>query len=314
MATLWGVLTQLGYPFRSGRSPTRRRELTALASRTRLRRPMSFSDRAVKVNGLSLHYTEWGRPGAPPVILLHGITGHARVWDYAAERLTPGFRVLALDQRGHGDSDAPHDADYRIASMADDLAAFADTLRLERFHLVGHSMGGRVAIQYGAHSPSRLGRLVLVDIGPDIMLSGLKRVREIMAQAPERIPTEEWAFEYVRRTNPFYDLDQLRHRIRHGLKRTPDSGLTWKYDKGLRDMMREGRRDIIDLWEPLGRITCPTLIVRGAESDILSPDVAKRMLEALPGGRLAEVAGAAHTVPGDKPEEFARVVRSFLDE
>jgi len=79
-------------------------------------------------------------------------------------------------------------------------------------------------------------------------------------------------------------------------------------------MMREGRRDIIDLWEPLGRITCPTLIVRGAESDILSPDVAKRMLEALPGGRLVEVAGAAHTVPGDQLEDFARVVRSFLDD
>ena len=79
-------------------------------------------------------------------------------------------------------------------------------------------------------------------------------------------------------------------------------------------MMREGRRDIIDLWEPLSRITCPTLIVRGAESDVLSPDVAKRMLEVLPGGRLVEVAGAAHTVPGDKPEEFARAVRSFLDE
>jgi pimeloyl-ACP methyl ester carboxylesterase len=79
-------------------------------------------------------------------------------------------------------------------------------------------------------------------------------------------------------------------------------------------MMWQGRRDLINLWEPLGRITCPTLIVRGAESDILSPDVAKRMLEALPGGRLVEVAGAAHTVPGDKPEEFARIVRSFLDE
>jgi pimeloyl-ACP methyl ester carboxylesterase len=106
---------------------------------------MPFVDRAVKVNGLTLHYTEWGPPDASPVVLLHGITGHARVWDHFAERLMPGFRALALDQRGHGDSDAPHDADYRIASMADDLAAFADTLRLERFHLVGHSMGGRRA-------------------------------------------------------------------------------------------------------------------------------------------------------------------------
>jgi pimeloyl-ACP methyl ester carboxylesterase len=274
---------------------------------------MTFHERAIRVNGLNLHYLDWGPPAAPPVVLLHGITGHARVWDHLAERLVPGRRVLALDQRGHGDSDPAPDDDYRVATMADDLAAFVSGLGLDRFALLGHSMGGRIAIQYAAAHAARLERLIVVDIGPDIELAGLQRVRDMMAQSPERIESEDWAVEYIRRANPRQDPHLLRERVRHGLKRLPDGGLTWKYAKGLRDMMRAGRRDAVDLWEPLPRIPCPTLIVRGADSDILSPEVAKKMTGRLAEGRLVEIAGAGHTVPADRPEDFVRQVRAFLE-
>jgi pimeloyl-ACP methyl ester carboxylesterase len=273
---------------------------------------MSFIERTVKVNGITLNYLDWGPADAPPVVLLHGITGHARVWDHLAARLLPGRRVLALDQRGHGDSDPAPDDDYRVGSMADDVAAFAGSLRLPRFALVGHSMGGRIAIKYAADHAARLERLVIIDIGPDINLAGLQRVRDMMAKSPERIESLDWAVEYIRRANPRQDVDMLRERVRHGLKRLPDGELTWKYAKGLRDMMREGRRDAVDLWEPLPRIPCPTLIVRGAESDILSPEVAKKMAERLPDGRVVEIEGAGHTVPADRPEEFVRQIRAFL--
>ena len=273
---------------------------------------MPFVERTVKVNGLTLHYLDWGPADAPPVVLLHGVTGHARVWDHLAERLVPGRRVLALDQRGHGDSDPAPDDDYRVGTMADDLAAFAGSLRLERFTLVGHSMGGRIAITYAADHAARLDRLVIVDIGPDIDRVGLQRVRDLMAKSPERIESEEWAVEYIRRANPLQNVDMLRERVRHGLKRLPDGELTWKYAKGLRDLMREGRGDAVDLWEPLPRIPCPTLIVRGAASDILAPDVAKTMVERLPDGRLVEIEGAGHTVPADRPDEFVREIRAFL--
>jgi esterase len=273
---------------------------------------MSFIERTVRVNGVTLHYLDWGPANAPPVVLLHGITGHARVWDYLAERLVPGRRVLALDQRGHGDSDPAPDDDYRVATMADDVAAFAGSLQLDRFALLGHSMGGRIAIQYAAAHAGRLERLIIVDIGPDLELAGLQRVRDMMSQSPERIESEEWAVEYIRRANPLQDVDLLRQRVHHGLKRLPDGGLTWKYAKGLRDMMRAGRRDVVDLWEPLARIPCPTLVVRGAESDILSPEVAKKMTERLPDGRLVEIPGAGHTVPADRPDDFVRHVRAFL--
>ncbi len=277
---------------------------------------MPFIERTAKVNGIRLHYLDWGLDrgpaDAPPVVLLHGITGHARVWDHLAERLAPRHRVLALDQRGHGDSDPAPDDDYRVGTMADDVAAFVGSLRLDRFALLGHSMGGRIAIKYAADHAARLERLVIVDIGPDINLAGLQRVRDMMANAPERIESEEWAVEYIRRANPLQDVDMLRERVRHGLRRAPDGELTWKYAKGLRDMMREGRRDAVDLWEPLPRIPCPTLIVRGAESDILSAEVAKKMAERLPDGRVVEIAGAGHTVPADRPEEFVRQIRAFL--
>ena len=273
---------------------------------------MSFTERTVRVNGVTLHYLDWGAADRPPVVLLHGITGHARVWDHLASCLLPGHRVLALDQRGHGDSEPAPDDDYDVGTMADDVAAFAASLRLDRFALIGHSMGGRIAIKYAADHVTRLDRLVIIDIGPEINLAGLQRVRDMMAHSPERIESEEWAVEYIRRGNPLQDVDMLRERVRHGLKRLPDGELTWKYAKGLRDMMRAARRDAVDLWEPLPRITCPTLVVRGAESDILSTDVAKKMTARLPGGRLIEIEGAGHTVPADRPEEFVRHIRAFL--
>jgi len=278
---------------------------------------MPFIERTAKVNGITLHYLDWGLDrgpaDAPPVVLLHGITGHARVWDHLAERLAPRHRVLVLDQRGHGDSDPAPDDDYRVGTMADDVAAFVGSLRLDRFTLLGHSMGGRIAIKYAADHAARLERLVIVDIGPDINLAGLQRVRDMMANAPERIESEEWAVEYIRRANPLQDVDMLRERVRHGLRRAPDGELTWKYAKGLRDMMREGRRDAVDLWEPLPRIPCPTLIVRGAESDLPAAEAAKQMAERLPDGRVVEIAGAGHTVPADRPEEFVRQIRAFLE-
>jgi esterase len=266
----------------------------------------------ITAHALRLHYCEWGDPAAFPIVLLHGITGHARTWDHLAGALAGRFRVIALDQRGHGDSDDPADRDYRVASMAADLAAFADGLGLGSFHLCGLSMGGRVAITYASEHAARLNRLVIVDIGPDIAPAGLARVRGMMAGSPERFASDAEAVALVRRANPLYAEAELQHRVAHGLRRLPDGGFAWKYAKGLRDMMREGRHDVVDLWEALGRIRCPVLLVRGTESDILSTEVAKRMLTALPDGHYAEVSGAGHSVPGDQPDAFAQVVRAFL--
>jgi len=274
---------------------------------------MSFTERTVKVNGISLHYLDWGPADAPPVVLLHGITGHARVWDHLAEHLVPRRRVLALDQRGHGDSDPAPDDDYRVAPMADDVAAFAGSLRLDRFALLGHSMGGRIAIQYAAAHAARLERLVIVDIGPDIANAGRARIGTAMAATPERFATPGQAFAWVRAGNARSTERSLQLRIDHGLRPTADGGFTWKYDRGIRDAIRSGQwRDPIDLWSAWGMIACPTLIIRGADSDVLSAGTAQRMTDMCAAAQLVEVAEAGHTVPGDQPERFLALVSDFL--
>jgi len=269
-------------------------------------------DRTLVLNGQRFHYTEWGAPTAPPLVMLHGVTGHARTWDEEAALFASRYRVLALDQRGHGDSDPSPDADYTVATLAADVAAFVDALGLARISLVGLSMGGRVAIGFAGQAPERVDRLVIVDIGPEISEAGMVRVGTLMARSPELFPSLEHALAFHRVTNPLYTEAMLRHRVEHGT-RPVDGGLTWKYDRGLREAVRAGTwRDPIDLW-PLWRgIACPILLVRGADSDVLSPEIAKRMLEENPNTRYAEVAGAGHTVPGDQPAAFRTLLTDFL--
>ena len=245
-------------------------------------------------------------------MLLHGITGHARTWDDEARALAARYRVLALDQRGHGDSDPAPDGDYTVTTMAADLAAFADALRLRRFSVVGLSMGGRVAIAFAGSQPERVERLIVVDIGPDIAPGGRLRVGAMMAQTPERFDDLETAIAWARTANPRYTDTMLRHRIVHGT-RPVDGGLVWKYDRAIRDAVRSGRwRDPADLWPLWSAIACPTLVVRGAESDVLAPETVKRMLATNPHARLVEVDGAGHTVPGDQPAAFRRILAEFL--
>lgn len=274
---------------------------------------MPATDRSILLRGQRFHYTERGASGAPPVIMLHGITGHARTWDAEAEALVPRFRVLALDQRGHGDSDLASDGDYSIQAMAGDLAAFMDALALRTATLVGLSMGGRVAIAYAGAHRDRVERLMVVDIGPEIAEAGRDRVRATMAGSPERFETPEDAVAYLRQANPRYTDALLRGRVRHGLRALPDGGFAWKYDRAIREAIRDGRwRDSIDLWPLWSAIICPTVIVRGVESDVLSPAIVERMLAALPHARLVEVEGAGHTVPGDRPDVFLATLREFL--
>jgi len=270
------------------------------------------SDRTITLRGRRFHYTEWGAPTALPLIMLHGVTGHARTWDEEAAILAERYRVLALDQRGHGDSEAAADCDYTVAAMSADLTAFVDALGLDQVSVVGLSMGGRVAIAFAGQAPRRVERLVVVDIGPDISEAGLLRVGTLMAKSPELFTSLEHALAFHRVTNPLYPEAMLLHRVQHGT-RPVEGGLTWKYDRGLRDAVRSGTwSDPIDLWPLWREITCPVLVVRGADSDVLSLEIAKRMMEENPNTRLAEVPGAGHTVPGDQPAAFRALLFEFL--
>jgi pimeloyl-ACP methyl ester carboxylesterase len=272
-------------------------------------------DRTIDVNGLALHYLDWGNDGASPMLLLHGFSGHAHTWDTFARAMSGAYRVLALDQRGHGDSGWAPGGAYSVDDHAGDVRAFHDRLGLGPLVLVGLSMGGRNAIRYTATNPGKVARLVIVDIGPDIASRGAERVRRTAAEAPEDFGSVDEAVAYLQRQAVFStpaSAAALRARVEHGLKRLPDERYTWKYDKFLRDQRRQGGAPVVDLWPSVRQITVPTLIVRGAESDVFSPETSKRMVEVMPDSRFVEIPGAGHSVPADAPEAFERAVREFL--
>ena len=271
------------------------------------------TDRTVILRGQRFHYVEWGTSADPPVVALHGITGHARTWDDEAGLLATTRRVLVLDQRGHGDSDPAPDGDYSDEALLGDLVAFVEALGLRRCSLLGLSLGGRVAINFAGRHPAQVERLVVVDIGPEIAPAGRARVGALMAGAPERFETVQDAIAHMRANNPRYTDAMLHHRARHAVRPLPDGGFTWKYDRALREAIRQGRMRVpADLWPQWRAIACPTVLVRGAESDVLSETTAKRMIDALPAARLVVVPGAGHTVPGDQPAAFQSLLREFL--
>ena len=274
-----------------------------------------FHDRDLYAGGLRLHYLDWGNDAAPPMVLLHGFSGHAHTWDAFARAMRDQFHVLALDQRGHGDSDWAKDGAYTVDDHAADVGALHDQLKLGPVVLVGLSMGGRNAIGYTAAHPGHVEKLVIVDIGPDIAPQGAERVRRMAADAPEEFASVDDAVAYLRKyatlTSPAAEA-ALRHRVEHGLRKLASGRYTWKYDKFLRDQRRRATLPLVDLWPAVSRITVPTLIVRGADSDVFAPETAKRMHDLIPGSRVVEIPGAGHSVPADAPEAFERAVRAFL--
>ncbi len=265
---------------------------------------------SVTMNGLRLCCHDWGPPGAPPLLLLHGITGQARSWDRVARALTPEHRVLALDLRGHGESEAAPDGDYRVVTLAADLAAVIEALALGPCVVVGHSLGGRVAIAHAAAHPEQVSRLVLVDAPAETAPGGLARIRRQAAVAPRSFASFEEAVRLVAAVR-CADPGETREQLRHALRTLPDGQVTFKTDPRLLDQLASGELQSAPLWAELPRLECPVLLVRATRSDVLSPEVTGRMLAALPRGRLVEL-DCGHGVPFEQPAALEREIRVFL--
>lgn len=270
-------------------------------------------DRTVALNGLSFHYRDWGDPAAPPLVLLHGFTGHARSWDSAASALSDKYRVLALDQRGHGETEWA--TDYAPERRVEDMEAFRDALGLGRFSLLGLSMGGRAAFMYAAKNPATLEKLVIVDIAPETDPAGAQRINQGV-RANDVFENPEQAVAAARAANARPPEAELRHRVLNNLIQRPDGKWTFRYDIALRNgspaRVMPTAEEIAAAWESLKNITCPTLLIRGEASDVLSPAAARRMLELIPDSRMVEVRDSGHSVPLDNPTGFLAAVRTFL--
>ncbi|MBI3326478.1 MAG: alpha/beta hydrolase [Nitrospinae bacterium] len=246
------------------------------------------------------------------MLLLHGFSSHAHYWDTFARAMGDAFHVLALDQRGHGDSDWAKDGAYTVDDHATDIGAFHDQLMLDPVVLIGLSMGGRNAIMYTGIHPGKVEKLVIVDIGPDIDPRGAERVRRTAADAPEEFTAIDEAVAYLRPLNTRASEVSLRYRVEHGLKQLPNGRYTWKYDTFLREQRRKGTPPPVDLWPVVRRIKVPTLILRGSESDVFAPETARRMQDMIPTSQLVEIPGAGHSIPADAPATFEQAVRAFV--
>ncbi len=278
------------------------------------------SHRIQGAHGLELNLLEWSTEGVP-LVLLHGLGNEAHLWDDFIPSVSPHYRVLALDQRGHGDSDWDPEARYDAESMTDDLEAALDAVGIDRFVLVGFSMGGRVAMTFAGRHPERLAGLVIVDIGPEVDARGILRISGEMSE--HRAPVFSSVQEYVAMLSLNYPAGQpeaLKRMAEFGLRRRDDDLLELKMDPKLRgerpsDEAARAKEDqfIQQQWDALAKVPCATLVVRGAASDILSPDTADKMVDdVLRNGRLAIVPQAAHSVMTDNPKGFEEAVCEFV--
>ena len=262
-------------------------------------------DRTLVVNGLRLHVLDWGGDGRTPLLLLHGFTGHAHAWDTLSIALQPHFHVLALDQRGHGDSD-PADV-YNPVVAFDDISGVVDQLGLRSLVMVGLSMGGRNAMYFTAKRPDAVQKVVIVDIGPEIS----KRATQAPAGPPEPDTWDsiEQAARHLYRGNPYPGIHYYRWVAAHSLRARPDGALVWKWHPSVKERRSTGD---VDWWALLKTITPPALVLRGAESPILDRDVAERMARDLPDGRFIEIPRAVHTLHEDNPEAVLDALKGFL--
>jgi pimeloyl-ACP methyl ester carboxylesterase len=247
------------------------------------------------------------------MIVLHGLTGLARMWDVFCDAFQGECHIFCIDQRGHGDTQWPDPPSYAGDDYVEDVRALADLWGIDRFVLVGLSMGAHNTLGFASKYPERVVKAVPIDIPPAV------RRREDGPPPAERrgaeqpLQTEfaslEEMYRLARQNNQIASEDMIRHRVTHNARQLPDGRWTWKYSL---DAPRLWRPE--DLWDRLPAITAPTLVVRGGVSNVLSQELAEREAAAIPNGRLVVVEGSGHPVPMDRPAELEAAVRAFLRE
>jgi N-formylmaleamate deformylase len=260
----------------------------------------------VRANGIRQHYLRYGGQRAgdgtrDPVIIVPGITSPAVTWGFVGERFGRRFDTYILDVRGRGLSDAVDGLDYGLDAQAADVLAFAQALGLERFAVVGHSMGARIGIRAARSQPAGLARLVLID--PPVSGPGRRAYPSKLPWYVDsmRLAREGTDAEGMRPFCPTWTDEQLR--LRSEWLHTCNEGAVIK---SFEDFHAD------DIHADLPRIAVPTLLIQAGRGDvILEPDVAE-MRGLLPSLRVTRVANAGHMIPWDDEEGFYRAFGDFL--
>ena len=273
-----------------------------------------YVSRNVVVRHQRFHFLEWGEPIAPPVLLLHGGNQSAHSWDLVSLHLADRFHVIALDQRGHGDSEWARDSDYSSQAMASDAEAVISGLGLEQPIVFGHSMGGRNTLRLALDHRDLARALVIVDIGPEVAAEGARAIGQFVDHNREFDDVEEFVSN-VRRYDPFRPREHIERTVKYNLMQRADGKYVSKCDYGRRLASASESPPELDpiSLDDVKVLEQPVLVVRGEQSNILTEEAAKRFAAALPSGSLVTVAESGHNVHGQNTPGFLDAVRPFVD-
>ena len=273
---------------------------------------------------LRLHYLDWGNPDKPPLLLVHGGRDHAHNWDWTAQALRDEWHVIAIDHRGHGDSEWVSDGNYAAGDMVYDVAQLVHQLGLAPVTIVAHSMGGNVSLRYAGIYPEMVRKLVAIEgLGPSpAMIAKMtakpyrERVREWIekkragsGRTPRKYPTIEDALARMQEENTYLTAEQARHLTIHGVNRNEDGTFSWKFDPHLNNWPIEtGYEEMKSVWEA---ISCPTLLLYGANSWASNPEKDGR-IQYFRTASVSEFENAGHWLHHDQFERFIATLRDFL--
>lgn len=279
----------------------------------------SYTDGTMELGGVGLHFTEWGEEHEESILCLGGTVQEAHVWDRLAAGLARSYRIVCLDMRGQGDSSWSRDG-YFLANFADDLRSFCAKAFHAPYHIIGHSLGARVAIGYAGTQPMKLKSIVLSDFGPGVSREVALRIRGRVADyfRVGGFRTEDEALDYFRSRDPGWEDEFYHGYARHNLRRNWAGRLVPKADPELYYTTTSAVRSDIDyLWGQFAQVRVPVMlaVARKAEEGgrfVGAGDIA-RMRELVPSMTVREF-DTYHFIPLEDPDGFEAAVRLFLSE
>lgn len=257
--------------------------------------------------GVQLNCLEWGDRSNPPMLLLHGLQDCGRSWELFAQSMSDEYWVVALDSRGHGDS-GHIPGHYSFADYVSDVEASISHLTMENPILVGHSAGGRYAFSYAARNNNQVKGLVIVDIDPDSVNESSGLMFERYKDESDEWNTFQDVVDRIWSRQPLSSEEMIKFQAQVMTKSIASGGRTWKRD---RNLIYEYERP--DLWETWRKVDCPTVIIRGRQSTLLTHETAVKMREELSNSKLAELEGGGHWFYQESPGAFESTVKWFLD-
>jgi pimeloyl-ACP methyl ester carboxylesterase len=255
------------------------------------------------------------------MMLIHGGQDHCRNWDFVANRLADRYTIYAPDLRGHGDSAWAIGGMYSIPEFTLDVAALADSIP-GKLTVIGHSLGGAIALQYAGTCPDKVEKLVSVEgWGPPMaehrpahirMREWIDHMRDVEKRTPRRYPSLEDATKRMRDENPHLSPEMARHLTEHGANRNEDGTYTWKFDNyvRIRSPYQFNLDDAMVIWS---QITAPTQLIKGSESWAVDPEKTGRA-DVIKDRETVIIDKAGHWVYHDKLDEFMGHVERFLED